>query len=502
MTPKDEQHATEIAILGFLLSRGSIDQTESTFATCPAEAFQHIETRAIAEAVQACVNNGTSPDLVAVIVRLKAQGKLAAVGGAGVVSEIALNHGSDILTESSLLDSAAALAAEHNRQQAQAQLSVVLHQLRAPGVPTESIADVLRKTADTLDSDGRSGNSLFNPLSGADLLSLPRQMWRVKDLFPQHGTAVIYGPSRAGKTFAALDLVLSLAEGETWFGWQTVECDILYLGLESTWGLQSRLRAWNIEKGKALPQNLRFIIDPFDLGNKLHVKAISAIAPKNGVLVVDTLNRASPGADENSSRDMSTIIKAVDDISRAMEGLVILISHSGKDAAKGLRGHSSLFAALDASIEIGRNGDTRFIKIDKVKESEDGAKKYFRLKTVVIGTDDEGEDITSCIVEPVDEGEVGKDENKPLTKSQLFALENFHSTLKQEKASGIHLEVWRKHFYAEHFADGTAAKKIAFQRARKELVEIGKLSVFNDVYKWPDGTERNNVSQMFRTLNP
>ena len=117
-----------------------------------------------------------------------------------------------------------------------------------------------------------------------------------------------------------------------------------------------------------------------------------------------------------------------------MEGLVVLVSHTGKDQTKGLRGHSSLFASLDASIEIGRNGDTRSIKVDKVKEAEDGAKKYFRLKPVVIGTDEGGEDITSCVVEPVDETQVGKDQDKPLTKSQIYALESFHTALKQKTA--------------------------------------------------------------------
>lgn len=312
---------------------------------------------------------------------------------------------------------------------------------------------------ETRQNEGIEGSSkpeqpegLFTVLSGADLLSLPRPMWRVKGLLPQCGTAVIHGVSGSGKTFTVLDLALATALEEKWFGWKTVHCDILYICLESIWGLQGRLNAWTIDKQRGLPENIRFIIEPFDLGNKQHVKAISAIAPKGGVIVIDTLNRSTPGMDENSSKDMSQIISATNEIQTAMQGLVLLVSHSGKDTSKGIRGHSSLFAALDANIEVVRNGDARSIKVGKVKEGEDGAKRFFRLKPVVIGTDEDGE-ITSCVVEPVDESQAGKGDDRPLTKSQEYGLETLVKALRHEGTSTVKLEVWRERFYTEHWTD-------------------------------------------------
>ena len=94
------------------------------------------------------------------------------------------------------------------------------------------------------------------------------------------------------------------------------------------------------------------------------------------VVFLDTLNAATSGLDENSSRDMGEILEAAKTLQRLTGGLVVLVHHSGKDASKGLRGHSSLLAALDAVIEVGRNGDARYWRMSKSKESEDGKRRH------------------------------------------------------------------------------------------------------------------------------
>ena len=56
---------------------------------------------------------------------------------------------------------------------------------------------------------------------------------------------------------------------------------------------------------------------------------------------------------------MGQIIAAAKELQTFVGGLVVLVHHTGKDASKGLRGHSSLQAALDAAIEVRRDGDNR-----------------------------------------------------------------------------------------------------------------------------------------------
>ena len=327
---------------------------------------------------------------------------------------------------------------------------------------------------------GTAPDFAFNVLSGGDILNLQRAGWRVKDVLPEAGVAVIYGPSRAGKSFLVLDLSLAITWGADWFSWKTTLCPVLYVNLESSWGLQGRLKAWMQETGKELPTGLSFIIEHLDMRSPVHINALSRAAPKGGMVVIDTLNRAAPGADENSSRDMGLIIKAAADIQQAMGGLVLLVSHSGKDSAKGVRGHSSLFAALDACIEVDcRNNESRYLKLAKVKEGVDGVCHDFRLKPVVIGRDSDGNEITSCVVAPE---EAQRREGKPLTPALQYALDSLDGACEVQGKEGVHLETWRAAFYAGHTGENTEAKKKAFQRARDGLVKLGKVYVNNDTY--------------------
>jgi hypothetical protein len=118
---------------------------------------------------------------------------------------------------------------------------------------------------------------------------------------------------------------------------------------------------------------------------------------------VDTLNRAAPMADENSSHDMGEILEGAKELQRLTAGLVVLVHHTGKDASKGMRGHSSLFAAMDAVIAVSREGDRRAWTTDaaqggKAKDGAEGGAHPFRLAVVNLGEDDEGEPVSSCVV--------------------------------------------------------------------------------------------------------
>ena len=130
--------------------------------------------------------------------------------------------------------------------------------------------------------------------------------------------------------------------------------------------------------------------------------AVTASGGAGGLLVIDTLNRAASGADENTSRDMGEVIDAAKTLQAEFGGLVLLVHHSGKDQTKGLRGHSSLNAALDASVEVVKLDNRREWRIDKAKDGTDDAGQVFKLLQVEIGRHDDGEPITSCVVLPED----------------------------------------------------------------------------------------------------
>jgi hypothetical protein len=236
-------------------------------------------------------------------------------------------------------------------------------------------------------------------LLGADeLRELPPLAWRVRGVLPAVGLAALYGPSASGKSFLAFDMAAAIAEGTPWFGCRVTAAPVVYCALEGEGGFKLRAQAWEMSRGRSLPDGLLMMMQPFRLTNLQDVIDLAAVVPPGAVVVIDTLNRAAPTADENNSKDMGEILEASKTLQAATSGLVVLVHHTGKNAAAGLRGHSSLFAAMDAAIEVCREGDRREWKVAKSKDGMDGEAHQFKLAVEVLGFEQAGETITSCVV--------------------------------------------------------------------------------------------------------
>lgn len=281
--------------------------------------------------------------------------------------------------------------------------------------PAPKIAPAPVKTAPPGDAEARILQSMAKPrplakaaagyqiLSPADLLASPLVRDIVRGVFPCAGIGGIVGASMAGKGFAAIDLLAVMAEGGYWFGCRVDKVRVIYVCLEGAGGLHKRIRAWEKKHGRKYP-DIGIITSSFDLRDPAQLAAlIAAIRDAGfagGVVVIDTLAQAAPGTDENSSRDMGELIAALQSIQAALGGLVLTVHHLGKDTTRGPRGHSSFQAALDACIEVRRDGDRRSWVVAKAKDDADGAEHLFRLEVVEVGEDEDGEVITSCVVVP------------------------------------------------------------------------------------------------------
>ena len=238
----------------------------------------------------------------------------------------------------------------------------------------------------------------YKLLGSADLAALPALTWRIRGVLPADGLAGLYGPSASGKSFLALDAACAIAGGQRWFDCRVEAAPVVYACLEGEAGFKLRAQAWEAHRGCKLPDGLKMILQPFKLTAPQDVADLAAVVPAGGVVFIDTLNRAAPLSDENSSRDMGEILEAAKRLQTLTGGLVVLVHHTGKNTAAGLRGHSSLFAALDAAIEVSRDGDRREWKCAKSKDGADGDAHPFTLEVETLGTDSYGDAITSCVV--------------------------------------------------------------------------------------------------------
>lgn len=289
------------------------------------------------------------------------------------------------------------------------------------------------KAIDELISHAAAPPSRYTLLNNADLAKLPPIQWRIKNILPANGLAALFGASGSGKSFLVLDMLQSLADGRDWFGCRVKPCNVVYIALEGEAGLAGRVKAYSMRHGSSA-ENIRYMVQPFSLLAKSDIielaQVIKAIGG-GGVVVLDTLNRASNGADENDSKSMGEIIAGANDLQRLIGGLVLLVHHTGKDASKGLRGHSSLHAALDCAIEVRRNGDQREWLLAKSKDGEDGQSNYFGLEVVEIGRDEGNEPITSCVIRAIDASREIKKALPPNAGNQKIAYDTLKEILKK-----------------------------------------------------------------------
>lgn len=329
--------------------------------------------------------------------------------------------------------------------------------------------------------------------SAGDVLRSEPIRWRVKGVIPERGIAAIFGPSGSGKSFLVVDMAINIAKGADWFGYRAKSCPVTYVCLEGEAGLSVRLAAFRT-KG-SIHKGIEFIDQPVNLlaANDLRdlVQAIRANQMGEGIVIIDTLNRAVPGMDENSSVDMGHAINACKLIQQGVGGLVLLVHHSGKDATKGMRGHSSLHAALDAAIEVKRSGDDREWSVAKAKDGADGKAHPFMLEVVDTGEDEDGDPITSCVIRPSSGAGV---KGKPLTQIQQVGMDAFMAAASANIGGAdqsVHARVdqWRVEFFRRSTADTEGGKRSSFSKVRNELVNLGKLVNLNDVYRLPNGFE-------------
>ena len=251
-------------------------------------------------------------------------------------------------------------------------------------------------------SEIASASSLhYKLLKGDDLRNLPPMQWRLKGVLPQVGLAALYGPSASGKSFLALDMCIAIAEGKKWFGIRTMPSPVIYVALEGESGFKSRVAAWELENNRKLPLTMNMVLQPFQITNQLDVDSLAGSIPRDSVVIVDTLNRAAPTSDENSSKEMGAILQACKRLQVLIGGLIVLIHHTGKDTTQGARGHSSFFAALDGAIEVKRTNDKRLWSIAKAKDGQDGNQYAFTLKLHELGEDFDGDKVTSCTINQV-----------------------------------------------------------------------------------------------------
>ena len=238
--------------------------------------------------------------------------------------------------------------------------------------------------------------------------------WLIKGHVQKDGLMMVYGESGAYKSFLVLDQALTIAAGlPDWNGAKVTPATVLYLTGEGKTGLQKRIAAWAQERGVAL-SDLRFYAGPFSVAMNKHeeeeklINAVKAAGVRPDWIILDTLIHYLDG-DENKAQDARDLIVGCAVLKNIFGCAVTLIHHVGvsEDAKHRARGSSAFRGAMDVEIEISAkplDGGKKRVTMTqtKNKDSELAPEMTFTPRRVeIVGwADDDGEPITSLVLEP------------------------------------------------------------------------------------------------------
>lgn len=362
-----------------------------------------------------------------------------------------------------------------------------------------NVLDALAERIDAQRDESEPMPPRFQFLTVDELLSEPRPQWLIRRVLPRAAMAVLYGESGSGKTFLALHIAAQQADGGEIFGQRTTRSGVVYVGLEGA--LRNRIEAYLKTNELADLSNLRIfegsvnLLDPKADVDDL-VLALLRVREEIGdvgLVIIDTLNRAMPGGNENASEDMGAVIAAARRISQKTGAAVMFVHHSGKDVTKGSRGHSSLKAAADLEIEVTKTeSGERVAELTKVKDAECGSRFGFRLVPVDLGPCADadahaGEREGSCIVVPTDAParRSGRQPRRDVAFDALReSISNFGVLLPETSTiphgvRTVTLDQWRARWVLRTgYEDSTAnSAKVNFHKDKDALLKAGRIGI-------------------------
>jgi hypothetical protein len=328
-----------------------------------------------------------------------------------------------------------------------------------------------------------------------DVDKSPAKEWIVKGLIGASEFSLWVAKPGTGKSVLLCDIGCHIAAGLDWHGRKVKQSLVVFFAAERKAVTERRVAAW--AKRHAIT-GIPFAVvgGKLDLTNgvidaKALAFAIKQCEEKAGVachlVILDTVTRTFGAGDQNSSKDMQRFIQSADALTSATGAHVAAIHHSGWVGDRG-KGAVDLDGAVDVSfgISVVGSGLAKVFKLECTGANdgeEEGTITAFKLESVGLGKDADGNVTTAPVVVQAD---AAKQDGSNLKGNTAKALDALATVIDEDGESppagspgfpeGIVVarrDVWRNRFYADALAKEPKAEETAlrqrFSRAIKEL---------------------------------
>ena len=332
--------------------------------------------------------------------------------------------------------------------------------------------------------------------------------WLIDGVLVAGSFSALYGPPGSFKSFMALDIAEAIAAGRSWMGREVKQTGaVLMLCGEGFGGVGARIKAIKIhhqtEDGAPIyvvrhQLNLRSSQEDFNALMLAVVTLVEETGVEFKLAIVDTLARAFGGGNENDSGEMMGFVVSMGKIQEFLKCALMVLHHSGKNAALGMRGSSSLLGAVDSELELLRFEDQMkgILTISKQKDGVQDERFGFEMVEVEIKPL-----VKSLAVQASDEAIRLMSKNKGKNNSgkginQSIEMTSLETVVKSKgipkfieglQRMAVNLIDWKAEFRSKKgITDkSTSTEKSSFnkawERAQKRLQESGEIDIRDEL---------------------
>lgn len=297
----------------------------------------------------------------------------------------------------------------------------------------------------------------------------------------------------SGKSAIMTDMACHVAAGMDWHGRKVRQGFVVYIAAERKALTERRMAAFRKRHGvgKIPLLVLGGFIDmtSANLDTRALIAAIRESERQCGQacvwIVIDTLTRVFGPGDQNATKDMGRFVANCDLMLKETGAHVTVIHHTAWTGERG-KGAIDLDGAVDASFMVKKKGGGSYVlECDGANDAEDGVITTFRMESVVVGEDEDGEPTTAPVIVQDDAKEAADALTAALSKHTGKALEVLQEL--GQWGGHVDVEMWRKKFYAAYPGEKPGTLKTRFLRAREALLGDGTVLMQGDGFKVAGG---------------